>query len=611
MHVHMRKCRLPARLALALSFIGAAGCLELGGGGGEPGGGGGDAGDRPNLCSGGALGGDLFQIVEDTVLRPGDCDRVRGEIEVRARLTLEPGVTLRFEDGASLRFFEGGSLVAEGTEAAPVVLRGVREEPGAWKGLYFDSPTASRLINVRIENAGADRVWFAPRETAVFATGPTALSLRNVTVSGSRGVGLHLRGNVRLDLLEGVRVEASEGPALVVGPDQAIALTTANTFGGGDRPNTSNWIEVEEGHATRSGKWSALDIPWRLMGQLAIQNGVAIELGEGVSIGMAQGASIEVEGRLTSAGTAAAPVNLFGLTPMPGSWGGIDVRSPQPSELRHTNILHAGGINFFLAPAKSAVHVKNTGRLAMRDCRIEDSAAHGLVVADGGTLDALTRTTFVNNGAASVRVGLSAAGAIANDNVFTGNDTARRIELRGGLLQRSLTLQATAVPWYVIEETIIELGAGGQLTLPPGLQLFFGPAGGIDAWEGVLRVEGNAANPILMRGASAQPGYWRGIRVRTNGGDNLLQGLTLQDAGGDKFHLALERASLAIVNSGRCRVADVTVRDGGGLGVWVDEGATLLSARDNSPIINEASAAAAGLVSTGHSGGNFLFGRRP
>jgi hypothetical protein len=592
---------LSAGTVVALALLAGAGCEEAFGGGAGPGGPGGV--DDAEVCPGGSLG----SLTGDVVLRAGGCDLVRGETTVQGRLTLEPGFTLRFEDGAALRFTDGGSLVAEGTAESPVILRGVRDEPGAWKGLYFDSAATSRLTSVRIENAGASNMLFAPRGTAVFATGATPLRLRGVTVSGSQGVGLHLRGEVTLDLLEGVRVEASEGPALVVGPDQAIALTTANTFGGGDRPNIANWIEVEEGRATRTGKWTALDIPWRLLGQLAIQEGVAIEFGEGVSIGMADGASIQVEGRLTSAGTEAAPVNLLSVEPLPGAWGGIDFRGPQASELRHTNIRHAGGVRFLFSAAQGAVNVLGTGRVAVRDCRIEDSAAHGLVVSEGGTLDALTGTTFVNNGAASVRVGLSAAGAIADDNVFTGDATALRIDLHGGTLERSLTLQPTAVPWHVTGATTIELQQGARLTLLPALEMVFGPEGGIDVWGGVLRVEGDAANPTLMRGASAVPGYWKGLRVRTNEADNLLQGLTLQDAGADRFLFAAEPGSLAVASGGRCRVADVTVRDGSGRGVWVDDDATLLSARDGGPITDEASAAAAGIVSTGHSGGGFRF----
>lgn len=86
-------------------------------------------------------------------------------------LTLEPGVELRFpplsgNPGARVQFGSNGNepdnkvgvLLAQGTEAYPIVFTSGADTPAAgdWVGLWLDTAPGSRLDHVIIEFAGAD-----------------------------------------------------------------------------------------------------------------------------------------------------------------------------------------------------------------------------------------------------------------------------------------------------------------------------------------------------------------------------------------------------------------------------------------------------------------------
>jgi len=71
-------------------------------------------------------------------------------------LTLEPNVEMVFEDEAWLTVQGNGVLRAVGTATAPIIFRGMVEEPGYWDGITFDgSPwEENRLEYVEIRHSG-------------------------------------------------------------------------------------------------------------------------------------------------------------------------------------------------------------------------------------------------------------------------------------------------------------------------------------------------------------------------------------------------------------------------------------------------------------------------
>jgi hypothetical protein len=87
------------------------------------------------------------------------------------KLIIKPGVTIEFESDGQLRIDEGASgspptLIAVGTIEKPILFTGVNKVLGAWKGIYFDSPSPiNEIAFATIEYAsnakqkGAIEVW--------------------------------------------------------------------------------------------------------------------------------------------------------------------------------------------------------------------------------------------------------------------------------------------------------------------------------------------------------------------------------------------------------------------------------------------------------------------
>lgn len=114
------------------------------------------------------------------------------------------------------------------------------------------------------------------------------------------------------------------------------------------------------------------------------------------------------------------------------------------------------------------------------------------------------------------------------------------------------------------------------LTIEPGTRIVAASGSGIEfGWNGTavtLLAEGTADEPIRFCGQQDDPGYWRGIIVRSNvTRSSVLRHVLIADAGDDDYALSLEAD---------VHVDDVQVRNSGSDGVLAhdfDEGSRALS----------------------------------
>lgn len=65
-------------------------------------------------------------ISESRTLSPDAVHVVTNTIEITSTLTIEPGTIVEFREGTYFQVRDGGELVADGTEAEPILLTGVR-----------------------------------------------------------------------------------------------------------------------------------------------------------------------------------------------------------------------------------------------------------------------------------------------------------------------------------------------------------------------------------------------------------------------------------------------------------------------------------------------------
>jgi len=123
---------------------------------------------------------------------------------------------------------------------------------------------------------------------------------------------------------------------------------------------------------------------------------------------------------------------------------------------------------------------------------------------------------------------------------------------------------------FVIEDT-------GKLVIEPGVVLEFAQdASLMVTGHGVLRAEGTAADPVVMRGASPQPGYWKGIYFTdANSFDNRLVRVEVRDAAGevnwDNGAFGDFRAAVVLEGASRVLVKFTKVWKNAGAGFFIDD----------------------------------------
>lgn len=133
-------------------------------------------------------------------------------MNVSASLTIDPGVVVSFTYRSDLTIEEEGRLIAEGTEAEPILFTGEESVPGFWGGLAFDGSSNNSLDYVTVEYGG-------DRAGANLATSSASAAITNSTFRyagenqyGQHGYGLWVNSTsaVNPDVCE---VNAFEGNA--------------------------------------------------------------------------------------------------------------------------------------------------------------------------------------------------------------------------------------------------------------------------------------------------------------------------------------------------------------------------------------------------------------
>ncbi|NOQ72139.1 MAG: hypothetical protein GQ574_09065 [Crocinitomix sp.] len=117
------------------------------------------------------------------------------------------------------------------------------------------------------------------------------------------------------------------------------------------------------------------------------------------------------------------------------------------------------------------------------------------------------------------------------------------------------------------------------LTIPEGVTVVMCPNASIEIMEsGSMNATGSAANPIVFKGESVSPGYWRGIRFRSNNPNNNLEYVTVSDAGS---YWAWDYANVSMGDLAKLSVENSTFSNSEQYGLYANDNATFPSFLNN------------------------------
>jgi hypothetical protein len=512
-------------------------------------------------------------IAEDTRLKKIALDfnadyRVAGELQVLAKMTIDPNVIIAFAEGASLVVSGGGKIFADNTTFTAI--------NSSWKGIYMET-TGNALANCVIENAGnASFTGNENERSAIVATGNGTLAFSGNTLRNSGGYGIIVRDNADFfyDTPNQVypctnnRFENNAfGPMLI--PVYVLSDLDGQNF---EKETPGTYIEIYESTYTaqeaKNPLFSDMGMAYRVSGLLTFNKDLGIT--RGVEMYFDQPGGIRVEGMLTVSGHDTARVYMNGMNPIPGAWKGIHVMNGHAG-FTYTSILNAGGSALPGQDETAALIVEQT--LSMDHCTVSGSGGMGIHLPGDAHIqffDNFKDNIIENNLAAAVRIRMDDVNKVVNGNtIHSASETVAAVEVHMGLddpLGTWINLDA-AIDYKIIEplkikaskDLLVEAGSTIQLLAGRYIEVFGG-----------LQLNGQPGTPVTIEGTQSKKGHWDGIFL--NGTQEILMNhAVIRDGGG-----ALEDKGNIIVAA---TATDVTITNAEiinskGYGVLIKSGAS-------------------------------------
>ncbi len=320
-------------------------------------------------------------------------------LRVEAEFVIEPGNDLFFESDGDIIVISTGTLIAAGTEQAPITFSALNGRTGGWSGIDLSySNNDNQLRNVTLQHAGTNNRNDAAIGTLSNSGNETRLSLENVTITDNVGYGIGTDFYTVIPEFDNVTITGNDGLAFMDIYAAQVFNNPGNYTGNTEDTIVLRRATIDRGNVTLSNA----DIPYHAQ-DVFVEEIFVLEAGVTLSMEAASEFRVFSDAAFTTNGTAASPVSVVGRQSLPGFWNGIEFTySNSPlNRLSHTLLADggdgAGGIDK-AANARFTCNGSNPARLTIENSRIENSAGYGLHLADNGCLVNIdANTTFSNN----------------------------------------------------------------------------------------------------------------------------------------------------------------------------------------------------------------------
>lgn len=332
---------------------------------------------------------------QDTTL-PKGCylAEVTPTIAAAVRLTLAPGVRIEFSKDTALEVGEDQVLVAEGTEADPILLTGAKSQRGYWQGLRYESTAsaANRLAYVTVEYAGSKQAANDPDSAGIKVISdsrPALLGMTHCTIRHNEGWGLWLTASTEMTAFASNTLEQNGLGPINLDSDVVRFLDAGSSYVGND----TDRVHVRATAISIDATWPSLDVPYFIDGSLEVAKGWT--LAPGVTLTLGEDVNVSIEGdaaALHAVGTELAPIRITGAQTTPGYWGSIifDTTRNGANALDYVTVEYGGGDTGEQYNRAAIVAVADSYGvvLSVTHCAVEHSAMHGIWLATSAEVNA-------------------------------------------------------------------------------------------------------------------------------------------------------------------------------------------------------------------------------
>lgn len=315
------------------------------------------------------------------------------------------------------------------------------------------------------------------------------------------------------------------------------------------------------------------EVDYCIEGVLNITAALDIEPGTVIAIGEDGGIGVYDAGSIKAIGTSAEPIVIKGKTALQGYWRGIHVETNSLNNIFSYVEVSDAGSNYVYCCNEAASLFLKDGRMAIENSTIANGDGYGIVVRPAAEIVEFESNTITTHSDAPMLLQLKHANSLDGENSdFSGNDKDY-LKVEGGTLGESTTAPKNNVPYRVESGAIINIYE--ELILDPGVEILMEENSGLGVLDqGSFAINGIASQPVIIRGADAVRGYWRGIHIETNSSKNKFTYAEISNAGSDYVYCC-NAAATVFLKGGKLSMKNSTLSEGDSYGLYADVGSNI------------------------------------
>lgn len=421
------------------------------------------------------------------------------------KLTIEAGTVIKFEAGVQLIVGAEGALEAKGTKDAAIIFTAFTDDealgdtnndadktkPAAdfWRNIIFQKGSKGALEHCVIRYGGN---W---EKKMVWVQGCSP-SITNCELSDSSGDGICVDGGAT-PTIEGCKLTKNVYPVRIDDVASAPALKDNDMSG---NAFSAIWMNTG-GEITADMTLIDAGVPYHISGNVTVQKGATLTVGEGVVLKMQPQCLINIKGSLKVNGTKDKPVYITGYADDAiggdsnndadktkvgaGYWRHIRFEKGSESAIDNCIIRYAGyweKVTIICADCSPK----------FTNCEIGGGVDAAFDFSGGGTA-ALDNVAIGGHRWPLNVNGVAAMPAITSSNF---DETLERIiKVTGREIEGEVTLKKMAYPYCFDENQLVKKGA--KLTLEAGVVVKFRDNQTL-AIEGELQALGDEKEPVVF-----------------------------------------------------------------------------------------------------------------
>ncbi len=257
-------------------------------------------------------------------------------------ITLEAGTALYMRQNAHVTLADGGSLIAVGTELAPIVFTSAKAAPAAgdWKGIEIND-TASNdtaLEYVTFEYGGADEYG------VIWVAGGALVAIDNCLFNAINSYGVFFENGAEIGSFTGNEFTGIDTYPIWVGANGVPALDPIVT------DDATDLVKVRAEDINDTGTWQNLSIGYDI-DYLYVNEPITITAGTTLYMHDNSHITIRDGGALALAGieTAHVTITSYKATPAAGDWKTIELYSTGSNGANiftYADIMYGGGDDY-------------------------------------------------------------------------------------------------------------------------------------------------------------------------------------------------------------------------------------------------------------------------